>query len=142
VSELPSSEDLDPSTGTDAPTPPTTTGPLEVTVAHQLAVTPGRAPFLAPPKTKTSLRVNELPAEIGAVLRDHLDAFAPARIELDAETDPRRPRTRVANLLFTRGDGRPIHRGAWTHIWRPAVKKAGLPEGSGSATCGTTSRRC
>lgn len=51
---------------------------LEVTVAHQLAVTPGRTPFLAPPKTKTSLRVNELPAEIGAVLRDHLDAFAPA----------------------------------------------------------------
>ena len=31
------------------------------------------------------------------MLCDHLDAFAPARIELDDETDPRRPRTRVAN---------------------------------------------
>jgi len=32
VSELPSSEDLDPSTGTDAPTPPTTTGPSSYTL--------------------------------------------------------------------------------------------------------------
>ena len=32
MSELPSSEDLDPSTGTDAPTPPTTTGPSSYTL--------------------------------------------------------------------------------------------------------------
>ena len=32
VSELPSSEDLDPSTGTDAPTPPTMTGPSSYTL--------------------------------------------------------------------------------------------------------------
>jgi integrase len=33
--------------------------------------------------------------------------------------------------LFTRGDGRPIHRADWSHIWRPAVKAAGLPDGYG-----------
>lgn len=33
--------------------------------------------------------------------------------------------------MFTRGDGRPIHRADWSYIWRPAVKAAGLPEGFG-----------
>ncbi|WP_244210879.1 tyrosine-type recombinase/integrase [Amycolatopsis kentuckyensis] len=33
--------------------------------------------------------------------------------------------------MFTRGDGRPIHRSDWSYIWRPAVKAAGLPEGFG-----------
>lgn len=35
MSELPSSEDLDPSTGTDAPTPPTTTGPSSYTLSWE-----------------------------------------------------------------------------------------------------------
>jgi integrase len=39
--------------------------------------------------------------------------------------------TRPARLIFTRGDGRPIHRADWSHIWRPAVKAAGLPLGFG-----------
>lgn len=43
MSELPSSEDLDPSTGTDAPTPPTTTGPSSYTLnweePEKLAIT-------------------------------------------------------------------------------------------------------
>lgn len=45
--------------------------------------------------------------------------------------DPRHPATRPAHLLFTRGDGRPIHRSGWSPIWRPAVKAAGLPSGYG-----------
>jgi integrase len=47
------------------------------------------------------------------------------------ETDPRRPIVRPAHLIFTRGDGRPIHRADWSYIWRPAVKAAGLPPGFG-----------
>jgi integrase len=51
--------------------------------------------------------------------------------DIEDETDPRHPATRLAHLLFTRGDGRPIHRSDWSHIWRPAVKAAGLPSGYG-----------
>jgi RimJ/RimL family protein N-acetyltransferase len=40
VSELPSSEDLDPSTGADAPTPPTTTGPSSYTLNWEEPVIP------------------------------------------------------------------------------------------------------
>ncbi len=41
MSELPSSEDLDPSTGTDAPTPPTTTGPSSYTLNWEEPRNPG-----------------------------------------------------------------------------------------------------
>lgn len=53
MSELPSSEDLDPSTGTDAPTPPTTTGPSSYTLnweepAKLTAASVMVCPFLLP----------------------------------------------------------------------------------------------
>jgi integrase len=38
---------------------------------------------------------------------------------------------RPARLVFTRGDGRPIHRADWSYIWRPAVQQAGPPAGYG-----------
>jgi integrase len=38
---------------------------------------------------------------------------------------------REARLVFTRGDGRPVHRADWSHIWRPAVQAVGLPTGFG-----------
>lgn len=47
----------------------------------------------------------------------------------------------LRNLVFTRGDGRPIHRADWSYIWRPAVEKAGLPRASVCGTCGTTRDR-
>lgn len=91
----------------------------------------GRKPYLAPPKTKTSRRTNELPEIAESALRTHLDTFRIAPEEIEDETDPRRPKRRMANLVFTRGDGRPIHRADWSHIWRPAVEAAGLPKGFG-----------
>lgn len=103
----------------------------EVHVRHQLTVVAGRTPYLAPPKTKTSLRANELPQITADALQRHLAEFPPRGEEIDDETDPRRPTRRVAQLVFTRGDGRPIHRADWSYIWRPAVQKAGLPAGFG-----------
>jgi integrase len=103
----------------------------EIHVRHQLAVIAGRKPYLAPPKTKTSRRTNELPEMVGAALARHIERFAPVPVELDDDTDPRNPTRRAARLLFTLESGEPIHRASWSHIWRPAVRKAGLPEGFG-----------
>ncbi|MCG8915387.1 site-specific integrase [Actinokineospora sp. PR83] len=103
----------------------------EAHVRHQLTVIAGRTPYLAPPKTKTSTRTNELPAVVADALRDHMGRFPALLTEISDETDPRTPVTRAARLVFTREDGRPIHRADWSYIWRPAVKAAGLPEGFG-----------
>ncbi|MGH3567123.1 MAG: tyrosine-type recombinase/integrase [Pseudonocardia sp.] len=106
-------------------------GAREVHVRQQLTVITGRTPYLAPLKTKSSVRMNELPAVVVDVMRTHLK-ICPVRPEdIEDETDPWRPATRLAHLIFTRGDGRPIHRADWSHIWRPAVKAAGLPRGFG-----------
>jgi integrase len=103
----------------------------EVHVRHQLTVVAGRQPHLAPPKTKTSRRSNELPDVVAEALRRQLAVF-PVRPEwVEDETDTRRTVRRPAHLLFTRGDGRPIHRADWSHIWRPAVRAVGLPDGYG-----------
>lgn len=103
----------------------------EVHVRHQLTVISGRQPHLAPPKTKSSLRTNELPAIVADALRWHLAEFPVRPEDIEDETDPRNRTTRPAHLLFTRGDRRPIHRADWSHIWRPAVQAAGLPDGYG-----------
>lgn len=79
----------------------------EVHVRRQLAVTSGRRPYLAPPKTKTSARTNEVPAVVGDALRRHLDVYRVAGVDLEDETDPRRPISRRAALVFTREDGSP-----------------------------------
>jgi integrase len=103
----------------------------EVHVRHQLTVVSGRQPYLGPPKTKTSRRTNELPDLLTASLRQHLATF-PVRPEwVEDETDGRTVVRRPARLLFTRGDGRPIHRADWSYIWRPAVRAAGLRDGYG-----------
>lgn len=103
----------------------------EVHVRRQLSVVSGRTPYLAPPKTKTSARTNEVPTVVADALRRHLGTYPVAGVELDDETDARRPTRRRAALVFTRENGRPIHRADWSYIWRPAVKAVGLPKGFG-----------
>jgi integrase len=103
----------------------------EVEVRHQLKVLSGRSPFLAPPKTKTSRRTVELPEIVGTALAQHLNRFPAEPVELDDDTDGRNPTRRAALLLFTNTNGEPIHRASWSHVWRPAVRKVGLPEGFG-----------
>ena len=68
---------------------------------------------------------------MAGALRRHLDTYPVAGVDIEDETDPRRPITRRASLMFTREDGRPIHRADWSYIWRPAVAAAGLPKGYG-----------
>lgn len=112
----------------------------EVDVSQQLKAVTGRKPYLARPKTKTSMRTIELPAVTAAALARHLEEYPPVEIEIDDETDPRNPRRRTAKLMFTwagvkgttlHGDLSPIHRSNWSHVWRPAAGTVGLPPRTG-----------
>jgi integrase len=103
----------------------------EIRVEQQLAVTAGRRPFLAPLKTKTSRRTVELPRVTAETLAGHLEEFPAVDVELVDETDPRSPRCRPARLLFTNAQRRAIHRASWSHAWRPAARKVGLPPRTG-----------
>ena len=103
----------------------------EVHVVQQLSAHAGRRPYLALPKTKTSRRVVELPQVTADALARHLQLHPPRPLEIVDETDPRRPRTRTASLLFTNTAGRPIYRANWSHAWAPVARRAGLPERTG-----------
>jgi integrase len=63
--------------------------------------------------------------------RRHIVAFPPVAVEIDDETNPRKPVKRPARLLFLNAAGDPIHRASWAHVWVPAVRRAGVPEGMG-----------
>lgn len=109
----------------------------EIDVSQQLKVVSGRKPYLARPKTKTSMRTVEMPKITAAALTEHVARFPPVEVEVEDETTSRKPRTRKAKLLFTwagisgtlgsGGDLSPIHRASWSHAWAPAREAAGIP---------------
>lgn len=101
-------------------------------VRHQLKeVRSCPRPILDQPKTRTSLRTVELPSVVAEALTWHMEHYPPHAVEIEDRTDPQQPRTRQVELLFTTSQGAPIRRSTWAHVWRPAVAKAGLPEGFG-----------
>jgi integrase len=85
-----------------------------VTVDRQLVTMPRQEPFLAPPKTAASVRTLPLPRVVVDALAALLAAF-PATSH---------------GYAFTLHGG-PVTRSAFGHLWRPAVKAAGLPHGTG-----------
>jgi integrase len=85
-----------------------------VEVDRQLVTLPGRAPYLAPPKTAASVRTIPLPQVVVDALAGHLRDFPASR----------------DGLVFTI-EGEPITRQVFGHLWRPVVKAAGLPAGTG-----------
>lgn len=103
----------------------------KVTVVQQLKSLAGRPPFLAPLKTATSARSVELPQVAAEALARHLERWPAAEVDIDDETDPRRPHRRTAKLIFTNSVGHPICRNSWSPLWTPAVAAAGLPKGFG-----------
>lgn len=103
----------------------------KITVTQQLKVVAGRKPFLAPPKTPESCRTVDL-SQVGAeAFAQHLEAFPVTEVEIDDETNPRKPIRRTAKLIFLNHNGDPVNRSAWSHVWTPAVARAGLPKGFG-----------
>ncbi|WP_424528742.1 site-specific integrase [Sphaerisporangium viridialbum] len=103
----------------------------EVDLSQQLVCVTGRSPYLGPPKTRTSARTVELPEVVVKAFRRHMDRFGPVEIEIDDETDPRRPVRRTARLLFTTNMLLPVYRATWAHIWAPAARVADMPKGVG-----------
>lgn len=103
----------------------------EVLVVQQLVTATGRKPYLAPPKTKTSRRTVELGQVVAEALARHVERFPPVEVEIDDETDPRKPVRRTAKLIFVNGNGDPVRRTSWSQWWAPAVRAAGLPKGFG-----------
>jgi integrase len=85
-----------------------------VEAERQLVTLPGRVPFLAPPKTAASVRTIPLPQVVVDALVIHLRDFPIGR----------------GGFVFTI-DGNPVTRQVFGHLWRPVVRSAGLPDGTG-----------
>jgi len=100
-------------------------------VRQQLLALSGEPMCLAPPKTPTSYRANELPGVAGLALARHLEKFPPAPRVIWDRTNPRRPAKRPATLVFTTRTGAPVHPAWWAKIWRKAADAAGIPKGTG-----------
>lgn len=85
-----------------------------LTVDRQLVLVGGRGPEHGPPKTQASYRTVPVPDVVLGSLSAHL-----AEIGAGA-----------GGLVFTADDGEPIRRTRFSEVWRPAVARAGLPEGT------------
>lgn len=84
----------------------------EVHVVEQLVLLPGAPPYLAPPKTASSVRVVPLPGVVADALAAHFAAYP------GDETD----------LVFRSRTGGPIWPNTFAgNVWRPARARAGLP---------------
>ncbi|MFF7854108.1 tyrosine-type recombinase/integrase [Streptomyces sp. NPDC007904] len=97
-------------------------GTLEV---EQQLVGPDKGvPYLGEPKTEKSYRTVPLSASAVAAVEEHLKTYPPAEVEIEDRTDPRKPRTRKARLLFVSETGDTIRRGSWSKVWARMVKRA------------------
>jgi integrase len=87
----------------------------QVTVDRQLVLEPKTGPAFGPPKTAASYRTIPLPPVVIDALAVHLRDFAPG----------------PDGFVFTGANDGPIRRTRFSDVWRPAVKAAGAPEGTG-----------
>jgi integrase len=98
----------------------------ELAVRRQLKSHKGRPPYLGRPKTTTSVRTVELPDVVAASLREHLKRdYSP--VEVDDDTDPRRPTRRLASLVFRGANGDPVIASTFSRTWTPVRATVGLP---------------
>jgi integrase len=86
----------------------------EVTIDRQLThlTASGSRPGFGPPKTKSSYRTIPLPNVVCEALARHLEQY-PAGPD---------------GLVFTNEHGRPLTRRRFSEVWRPAARRAGLPD--------------
>lgn len=85
-----------------------------LTVDRQMVLVGGKPPHLGPPKTQASYRAVPLPDVVLEALAHHVEQYG----------------TGAEDLIFTNVNGDPIRRTRFSEIWRPAVKRAGLPKGT------------
>ena len=106
-------------------------GARQVDVRQQLVTLPPEPPYLGSVKTAESERVVPLAQVTLNALAAHLAEHPAREVEIEDRTDPLKPRTRTARLIFTTDDGAPVARHTWSDLFRPAARAAGLPPGSG-----------
>lgn len=91
-------------------------------VMQQLKLLTGRPPFLAVPKTPSSVREVPVGDVVLNALARHLELFPPT-CELESVDGGMEP------LVFSDGVGGPIRRTSFSaKVWLPARRQAGLPE--------------
>lgn len=105
----------------------------EVTVQQQL-ITPDKdvnadksetpEPYLGEPKTHESYRTVPLVGSAVDALAAHLQRYPSVPVELEDRTNPRKPRRRKAQLLFTSDRPDVIKRANWSHVWSRMEVKA------------------
>jgi integrase len=95
----------------------------------------GHVAYLAPPKTRQSVRTIPLSQGVMDTLTAHLADFPTVEVQIEDRTDPREPKIRKARLLFTTRRLSAIKRQTWGEIWRPAAQAIGLPPGTGLHIC-------
>lgn len=101
-------------------------------VTQQVILLANRPPYLAPPKTAASRRTVPLPTVVVDALAEHLAAFPADPRLVDRLNERGEPEEATEQLLFTTDTGLPIRRTRFSEkVWIPAVKAAGLPEGTG-----------
>ncbi|MFG1619517.1 tyrosine-type recombinase/integrase [Nonomuraea wenchangensis] len=107
-----------------------------VSVRQQLVTSPtGHVAYLGEPKTPQSVRTVPLTQGVVDMLAAHLAKFPATVLEIEDRTNPRKPKTRHASLIFSTGLGTPIKRSTWSDIWSPAARKVGLPPRTGLHIC-------
>lgn len=102
-----------------------------VDVHQQLVTLPKQPPYLGPVKTAESQRVVPLAKVTLDALAAHLAAFPAREVEIEDRTDPRKPVTRTARMVFTLEGGQAVARHSWADIWQPVAAAAGLPPRTG-----------
>ncbi len=84
-------------------------------VVQQLVMLTGAQLTFGPPKTDASRRNVPLPVVVLDAMAAHLAAWPVGEL----------------GLVFTNDAGEPIRRTRFSDVWRPAVKAAGIPKGTG-----------
>jgi integrase len=96
----------------------------KVEVSQQLC-TPAKGPqHLGPLKTPESYRDVPFAPSAVTALSMHIAEFPPVEVEIEDRTDPLKPRTRKARLIFTDDSGRPMRRSTWSRVWKQIKQDA------------------
>lgn len=85
------------------------------------------APYLDKAKSQASDRVVPLAKVTTDALAAHLARHPVREAPIEDRSEPRKPVTRPARLMFSTPSGAPVSRPLWSKIWQPAARAVGVP---------------
>lgn len=105
----------------------------EVVVRQQL-ITPDKdadadqdatpEPYLGEPKTHESYRTVPLATSAVNALAAHLQQHPAVTVDIEDRTDPRKPKQRQAQMLFTSDRSEVLRRANWSYVWGRMEERA------------------